>query len=236
MAKSSRQLWTAQILEGSSAKSRSKSGAWTSEAADAISARSSAYMRRKIDDAARARDEQIRELEREQLEKTRREAEEKEKRALKLKLDGSEEPELKKPESYQQRMERLIAEKQRAAREQALREREEAMRELEAWKNSEPKGFAVERLQLTPDAPSDPDEVVKKVDPEDLVIKGFAYDDLDMIHANTAQRVDVEEDFDLYAAMARKESEQTAENVKELEEGAQRLRESAEHAEEDGEN
>lgn len=54
MAKSSRQLWTAQILEGSSAKSRSKSGAWTSEAADAISARSSAYMRRKIDAAAHA--------------------------------------------------------------------------------------------------------------------------------------------------------------------------------------
>ena len=54
MAKSSRQLWTAQILEGSSAKSRSKSGAWTSEAAGAISARSSAYMRRKIDAAAHA--------------------------------------------------------------------------------------------------------------------------------------------------------------------------------------
>ena len=54
MAKSSRQLWTAQILEGSSAKSRSKSGAWTSEAAGAVSARSSAYMRRKIDAAAHA--------------------------------------------------------------------------------------------------------------------------------------------------------------------------------------
>lgn len=54
MAKSSRQLWTAQILEGSSAKSRSKSGAWTSEVAGAISARSSAYMRRKIDTAAHA--------------------------------------------------------------------------------------------------------------------------------------------------------------------------------------
>lgn len=54
MAKSSRQLWTAQILEGSSAKSRSKGGTWTSEAADAVSARSSAYMRRKIDAAAHA--------------------------------------------------------------------------------------------------------------------------------------------------------------------------------------
>lgn len=54
MAKSSRQLWTAQILEGSSAKSRSKGGTWTSEAAGAVSARSSAYMRRKIDAAAHA--------------------------------------------------------------------------------------------------------------------------------------------------------------------------------------
>ena len=54
MAKSSRQLWTAQILEGSSEKSRSKGGTWTSEAAGAVSARSSAYMRRKIDAAAHA--------------------------------------------------------------------------------------------------------------------------------------------------------------------------------------
>lgn len=54
MAKSSRQLWTAQILEGSSAKSRSKGGTWTSETAGAVSARSSAYMRRKIDAAAHA--------------------------------------------------------------------------------------------------------------------------------------------------------------------------------------
>ena len=160
-----------------------------------------------IDDATRDRDDQIRELEREQREKAQRAIEEREKRALKLKLDGTEEPELKKPESYQQRMERLIAEKHQAAKEQALREREEAMRELEAWKQSEPKAIVIEKLQLTPDAPRDPDEVVKKVDPEDLVINGVAYDDLDMIHANTAQKDDVEEDFDLYAAMARKESE-----------------------------
>lgn len=165
-----------------------------------------------IDDATRDRDDQIRELEREQREKAQRAIEEREKRALKLKLDGTEEPELKKPESYQQRMERLIAEKHQAAKEQALREREEAMRELEAWKQSEPKAIVVEKLQLTPDAPRDPDEVVKKVDPEDLVIKGFAYDDLDMIHANTAQKDDVEEDFDLYAAMARKENEQNSDD------------------------
>lgn len=165
-----------------------------------------------IDDATRDRDDQIRELEREQREKAQRAIEEREKRALKLKLDGTEEPELKKPESYQQRMERLIAEKHQAAKEQALREREEAMRELEAWKQSEPKAIVVEKLQLTPDAPRDPDEVVKKVDPEDLVIKGFAYDDLDMIHANTTQKDDVEEDFDLYAAMARKENEQNSDD------------------------
>ena len=174
-----------------------------------------------IDDATRDRDDQIRELEREQREKTQRAIEEREKRALKLKLDGTEEPELKKPESYQQRMERLIAEKHQAAKEQALREREEAMRELEAWKQSEPKAIVIEKLQLTPDAPRDPDEVVKKVDPEDLVIKGFAYDDLDMIHANTAQKDDVEEDFDLYAAMARKESEQNSDNKDKSEDNSQ---------------
>ena len=174
-----------------------------------------------IDDATRDRDDQIRELEREQREKAQRAIEEREKRALKLKLDGTEEPELKKPESYQQRMERLIAEKQQAAKEQALREREEAMRELEAWKQSEPKAIVIEKLQLTPDAPRDPDEVVKKVDPEDLVIKGFAYDDLDMIHANTAQKDDVEEDFDLYAAMARKESEQNSDNKDKSEDNSQ---------------
>lgn len=174
-----------------------------------------------IDDATRDRDDQIRELEREQREKAQRAIEEREKRALKLKLDGTEEPELKKPESYQQRMERLIAEKHQAAKEQALREREEAMRELEAWKQSEPKAIVIEKLQLTPDAPRDPDEVVKKVDPEDLVIKGFAYDDLDMIHANTAQKDDVEEDFDLYAAMARKESEQNSDNKDNSEDNSQ---------------
>ena len=174
-----------------------------------------------IDDATRDRDDQIRELEREQREKAQRAIEEREKRALKLKLDGTEEPELKKPESYQQRMERLIAEKHQAAKEQALREREEAMRELEAWKQSEPKAIVIEKLQLTPDAPRDPDEVVKKVDPEDLVIKGFAYDDLDMIHSNTAQKDDVEEDFDLYAAMARKESEQNSDNKDKSEDNSQ---------------
>ena len=174
-----------------------------------------------IDDATRDRDDQIRELEREQREKAQRAIEEREKRALKLKLDGTEEPELKKPESYQQRMERLIAEKHQAAKEQALREREEAMRELEAWKQSEPKAIVIEKLQLTPDAPRDPDEVVKKVDPEDLVIKGFAYDDLDMIHANTTQKDDVEEDFDLYAAMARKESEQNSDNKDKSEDNSQ---------------
>ena len=174
-----------------------------------------------IDDATRDRDDQIRELEREQREKAQRAIEEREKRALKLKLDGTEEPELKKPESYQQRMERLIAEKHQAAKEQALREREEAMRELEAWKQSEPKAIVIEKLQLTPDAPRDPEEVVKKVDPEDLVIKGFAYDDLDMIHANTAQKDDVEEDFDLYAAMARKESEQNSDNKDKSEDNSQ---------------
>ena len=174
-----------------------------------------------IDDATRDRDDQIRELEREQREKAQRAIEEREKRALKLKLDGTEEPELKKPESYQQRMERLIAEKHQAAKEQALREREEAMRELEAWKQSEPKAIVIEKLQLTPDAPRDPEEVVKQVDPEDLVIKGFAYDDLDMIHANTAQKDDVEEDFDLYAAMARKESEQNSDNKDKSEDNSQ---------------
>ena len=55
MAKSSRQLWTAQILEGGAGKNPARAkGAWTSESIDAAAARSSAYTRRKIDDAARA--------------------------------------------------------------------------------------------------------------------------------------------------------------------------------------
>ena len=49
--------------------------------------------------------------------------------------------------------------------------------------------------------------------PEDLVIKGFAYTDLDMIHANTAERQEVEEDFDMHAAMAEKMREEMVEKL-----------------------
>ena len=42
-----------------------------------------------------------------------------------------------------------------------------------------------------------------------------------MIHANTAQKDDVEEDFDLYAAMARKESEQNSDNKDKSEDNSQ---------------
>lgn len=53
MAKSSRQLWTTQILEGGGRKNAPvpRSGAWTS---DDIDARSSAYMRKKVDEAAQS--------------------------------------------------------------------------------------------------------------------------------------------------------------------------------------
>ena len=105
-------------------------------------------------------------------------------------------------------MTRLIAEKQAAAREMALREREEAERELEELKRTGVAKPVVEQLQLAPTESTDPDEQVKKVGPEDLVIKGFAYTDLDMIHANTAIREDVEEDFDMHAAMAQKAYEE----------------------------
>lgn len=162
------------------------------------------------DDAARSRADQIRELESAQAEKAKRAAEEKEKRALKLKSDGSEPPEIKKAESYQERMARLNAEKHEAARAQALLEREAAMKELEAWKKSAPKTAPAARLQMTPDAPRDPDDIAKKADPEDLVIKGFAYDELDMIRANTAQKAETEEDFDLYAALSKTKNEDAA--------------------------
>ena len=58
MAKSSRQLWTSQILDGSAAGGgkanapRRNSGAWTSEAVDAAAARASKYMDRKLGERA----------------------------------------------------------------------------------------------------------------------------------------------------------------------------------------
>ena len=154
-------------------------------------------------DAETERQAQLRELEEEQA----RRAQKTETQTLKLSLDGTE-AEVKVAESYQQRMTRLIAEKQAAAREMALREREEAERELEELKRTGVAKPVVEQLQLTPTESTDPDEQVKKVGPEDLVIKGFAYTDLDMIHANTAIREDVEEDFDMHAAMAQKAYEE----------------------------
>lgn len=147
---------------------------------------------------------QMRELEAEIKRKAQEDAQ---KQALKLELDGTE-YEVKATESYQERMTRLIAEKQAAAREQAIREREEAERELEELKRNGVAKPVVEELQLKPTESDDPDEKVEKVGVEDLVIKGFAYDDLDMIHANTAVREDVEEDFDMHAAMAQKQFEE----------------------------
>ena len=156
------------------------------------------------------RETQLRELEEEQARKA---AEKAAKQKLKLELDGTEE-EVKAAESYQERMARLIAEKQAAMREQALREREEAERELEELKKTGVAKPVVEQLQLTPTESTDPDEKVEKVAPEDLVIKGFAYTDLDMIHANTAVREDVEEDFDMHAAMAKTAFEEAQKNSK----------------------
>ncbi len=164
-------------------------------------------------DAGLDHEAQLRELEEEQARKA---AEKLEKQKLKLELDGTE-TEVKAAESYQQRMARLIAEKQAAAREQALREREEALRELEELKKAGPVVAQVEQLQLKPDEPEDPDEVVEKVqNMENLQIKGFAHTGLDQIHANTRVQQEVEEDFDMHAAMAQKawEEAQAAENAK----------------------
>ncbi len=154
-----------------------------------------------------ARSEQIRELEAEQQRKIEEAERAKAANALKLELDDDDEPKAM-PESYAERMARLIAEKQAAAREQAIKEREEALRELEELKNQAPKKPVVEELKLTLDEPTDPDEVVEKTAPDDLVIKGFAYTELDMIHDNTAQREEVEEDFDMHAAVAQKNFEE----------------------------
>jgi len=155
---------------------------------------------------------QLRELEEEQARKVASEAASREQNRLKLELDD--EPEAPViHESHQERVARLIAERQAAVREQALREREEALRELEELKQKGPQKPVVEQLQLTPDEPTDPEEVVAKVAPEDMVIKGFAYTELDMIHANTAERNDLEEDFDMHAAMAQKAREEL-ENAK----------------------
>ncbi len=92
-----------------------------------------------------------------------------------------------------------------------MREREEAARELEELKKTGIAKPVVEELQLKPTESTDPDEKVEKTGPEDLIIKGFAYDELDMIHANTAVREDVEEDFDMHAAMAQKQFEENQE-------------------------
>ena len=146
-------------------------------------------------------------------EQARKAAEKAAQQKLKLELDGTEE-DVKAAESYQERMARLIAEKQAAMREQALREREEAERELEELKKTGVAKPVVEQLQLTPTESTDPDEKVEKVAPEDLVIKGFAYTDLDMIHANTAVKEDLEEDFDMHAAMAKTAFEEAQKDKK----------------------
>lgn len=154
-----------------------------------------------------ARDAQIRELEEAQSQKLAAEKAAKEQNVLKLELEDDDEPK-PMPESFAERQARLIAERQAAAREMALKEREEALRELEELKNQGPQKPVVETLKLTLDEPVDPDEKVEKVAPEDLVIKGFAYTELDMIHANTANREDLEEDFDMHAAIAQKNYEE----------------------------
>lgn len=150
-----------------------------------------------------ARDAQIRELEEEQARKAAAQAAARAQNQLRLELDEDEEmPAMR--ESHQERVARLISERQKAERERALREREEAMRELEELKQKEPQKPVVEKLKLTLDEPVDPDEKIEKVAPDDLVIKGFAYSELDMIHANTAERETLEEDFDMHAAIAQK--------------------------------
>ena len=149
-------------------------------------------------------DAQLRELE---LEQEQKKAQHLENQKLKLALDGTEK-EVQVAESYQARLERLMAEKQAAAREQALREREEAERELEELRRNGVARPVIEQLQLKPTESTDPDEQTEKVAPEDLVIKGFAYTDLDMIHANTAVRDDEVEDFDLHAAVAKQQFEE----------------------------
>ena len=150
------------------------------------------------------RDAQIRELEEAQAQKLAEEAKNKESKKLKLALDGTEQA-FKKPESYQDRMARIIAEKQAAAREMALREREESEREIEALKQADNFKPMVETLQMKPTESTDPDEAVQKAaSVDDIVIKRFAHTDLDMIHDNTAQKADLEDDFDMYAALASK--------------------------------
>ena len=168
-------------------------------------------------------DAMLRELE---VEQARKVAEKAQAHQLKLEWDGTETPEVQVAESYQQRMARLIAEKQEAAREQALREREEARRELEELQKSGIQRSVVETLQLKPTESEDPDEKVVKSRPEDLVIKGFAYTELDMIHANTAVKEDLEEDFDMHAAMAQKQREAMKEKFeKSLQEGSKKANE-----------
>lgn len=150
---------------------------------------------------------QIRELEAEQAQKQARELERRKNNALKL-TDDNTHAESKQPESYQQRMTRLINEKQNAARELALKEREENLKELEALKKQEPQKPKIEQLQLQPTLSTDPDEIHVKVDPEDLTIKGFAYDDLDRIHENTRLQSTLDDDFDLHAALSAQKNEE----------------------------
>lgn len=155
------------------------------------------------------REAQIRELEEAHAQKLRADEAAKEANRLRLRADESEE-DLPKLESFDERAARLIREKQDAIRESALRERAEAERELEELKARGVQRPIIEALQLTPDAPRDADDVVEKLGFDDLVIQGFAYTDLDMIHANTAVREELEEDFDMHAALAEQRERETA--------------------------
>ncbi|MCL2325160.1 MAG: hypothetical protein FWC40_01450 [Proteobacteria bacterium] len=165
--------------------------------------------KRALAEAMRAQAEaQIRELEAAQAQRVvadraSREAD----RLMLMQTEAEEGAEVREQETYQERAARLIAEKQAAMREQALKEREASQRELEALKARGVERPVVEALRLTPDVSTDPDEVVQKVEPDDLCIQGFAYTELDMIHANTAQREELAEDFDMHMALASQEHE-----------------------------
>ncbi|MGI5829205.1 MAG: hypothetical protein ACOX8U_03445 [Bradymonadia bacterium] len=159
-----------------------------------------------LDDEARIEQEKehadlLKELEAAQEAKRRLEAE----AHAALKLELEEEELLETPETTEERLARLIAERDAAAKAAALEERERQLAELARIAEEGPKEIVTQSLQLCPDETTDPDEIVEKVQPEELIISPYTYTELDMIHENIAERVELEEDITVHDLLAQTE-------------------------------
>lgn len=118
---------------------------------------------------------------------------------LQLELEeGAEAEQALHAESAQERLARLIAERDEQARAAALAERERQEQEIARLAALGPQDLKPEALKLSLEPSTDPDEIHEKVQPEDMRISPFVYTDLDMIHENTALKPDMEEDVTVH--------------------------------------